>query len=521
MLKYADILRSVKDLITGRAFYRPVGEGAQAEADLDLIMETVSVLDYDMDYLPGSELNSICNDSRKITANSIFAAITGAASDGKKFVPQALEKGAKIVISDSSVENMLIPGTVNLIVSDCYKAYARLCELMYDHPAKEFNSFAITGTNGKTTSAMLIRMLLAHAGQPCGMISTVEYDLGNGEISAAERTTPEAAELFAAFDRMRSNQLKNMVMEVSSHALAQSRIGSMQFKAAIFTNLTGDHLDYHHTFEEYFRVKKLLFTQHMAPESIAIINSDDPYGKILEEDSGVKNAVSFGINHGKWRIKNVASSAAGVNFTLDNGSSCANFSSNLVGLHNIYNIAGVVLALHESKVMLLERSAEILKNTVFAVPGRLEAIKLANGATAFVDYAHTADALKNVLSSLKQLPHNRLICVFGAGGNRDKTKRPQMGRAAAELADKIYLTSDNPRDENPESIISEIAAGIPAEYDFIAEPDRCKAINMALQQTQNGDIVLIAGKGHEDYQEIKGIKYHLDDRETVRKFTFN
>ena len=263
MLKYATILRAVKDLIVDRAFVRPIGDGAAAEAALDLIMETVCVLDYDNDYLPGAEFTGVFNDSRKVAENSIFVAIAGAAVDGKKFIPQALEKGAKVIITGENVENMLAPGTVNLVVSNSYKAYATLCEVFAGKPAEKMTSFAITGTNGKTTSAMLIRHLLNSVGTPCGMISTVEYDLGKGNKIAAERTTPEASELFGCIKTMSDNGLKNFVMEVSSHALAQSRIGAMRFTAAIFTNLTGDHLDYHHTMEEYFQAKVLLFTEHL------------------------------------------------------------------------------------------------------------------------------------------------------------------------------------------------------------------------------------------------------------------
>ncbi len=520
MLKYADMLRVIKDQVIDRAFVRPVGEGAAAEAALDLIMETVCVLDYDNDYFPGAEISQITNDSRKVVQDSIFIAIAGARADGKKFIPQALEKGAKVIISQENVESLLTPGTVNLVVANAYKAYAVLCEAAHGYPAKTMNSFAITGTNGKTTSAMLIRFLLNSYRKPCGMISTVEYDMGNGNITAAERTTPEAAELFECIKSMRNNALENFVMEVSSHALHQTRIGSMQFKAAVFTNLTGDHLDYHRTMEEYFLAKKLLFTGHLQSGGKAVINIDDAYGERLANMLNSASTITFGCEKGMYKLKNIRSTASGSTFELVKAGLRWSFSINLSGLYNIYNTAGAVLALAETGVMPLEISAKILAENTFAVPGRLEKIELPGNINVFVDYAHTPDALKNVLSTLKALPHRQLITVFGCGGDRDRSKRPVMGAIAAELSDQVFLTSDNPRNEKPDAIISEIYNGIPSAHPAIhINPDRAGAIKQAVKNAHPGDIILLAGKGHEDYQEINGVKHHFDDREEVRKLT--
>ena len=494
MLKYASALRCIKHLIVDRAFVRPMGDGAKAEAALDLIMETISVLDYDIDYLPGRELKGVFNDSRKVTDNSVFVAIAGAAVDGKKFVPQALSAGAEVIISQENISSMLLPGTLNLVVHDAYKAYAMLCEAMYDFPLQQMTAFAVTGTNGKTTSAMLIRQILNSLQQPCGMISTVEYDVGNGDVTAAERTTPEAAELFKNFARMQQHNLSNMVMEVSSHALVQSRIGSIRFNAAIFTNLTCDHLDYHRTMEEYFLAKKRLFTEHLQNSGKAIINCDDPYGRLLQQALAPEQIESFGINNGKWRVENLNMTSDCSSFDITNGSIRQHFNTNLIGLYNVYNIAGAVLALHTINAVTLEKSSEILSQQIFSVPGRLEKFQLRNGAKVFVDYAHTPDALSNVLATLKKLPHQRLTALFGCGGNRDKSKRPLMGKAAADLADKLYITSDNPRNESPEAIISEIVSGIPAKTDAVIEVDRQQAINAALKEALAGDIILIAGK---------------------------
>ena len=463
----------------------------------------------------------VVNDSRKCNADTIFTAISGSQIDGCSFVPQALDKGVKLIISPRSMAESLLPGCANLVVSDPYQAYARLCEAQYDFPTDTMRGFAITGTNGKTTSAMLIENILQQANISCGMISTVRYELG-GETIEADRTTPEAAELFKYFHIMRQNGLKNFVMEVSSHSLAQNRIASLRFQGAIFTNLTEDHLDYHHNMEDYFKVKKTLFIRHLAPGGKAVINSDDPYGKRLADALAPKQVVTFGCNSGKWRISNIQTNSNGGTFDLvnqeDKSERCT-LSTNLVGRHNIYNVTGALLLLHATNTLPLPESSGMLKRMQIAVPGRLERFELPNGAAALVDYAHTDDALKNVLSSLRRLTGQRIITVFGAGGDRDKAKRPLMGKAAADGSDIIFLTSDNPRSENPDSIIREIRSGIPADYPQITvNPDRRAAIEHALRTAAPGDLVLIAGKGHENYQEIQGIKYPFDDRQIVKNW---
>lgn len=491
MLKYSQILSVLEDLLTAP----PVG---------DILLETAAA--------------QITNDSRQVIKDAVFVAIPGSRNDGLQFVPQALQKGAKVIISQTPAA-VLPPETVNLCVSNAYTAYARLCEAFYDYPANALKRFAITGTNGKTTSVMIIRALLNYHKLRCGLISTVEYDTGCGTPETADRTTPEAGKLFQYIAEMRDNHLDAFAMEVSSHALHQNRIGSLKFDAAIFSNLTGDHLDYHHTFEDYFCAKRKLFIEHLAENGIAVINCDDAYGRRLSADPAVKNVVSFGQNSGLWQIKNVSVNRSGSKFTLTDGSIEQKIQTNAVGLHNIYNITGAVLALHHTGILPLKSSAAILGTVNINVPGRLETFILPSGATAIVDYAHTSDALKNAMQSLKQLSPKKIICVFGAGGDRDKSKRPLMGRAVAEYANVIYLTSDNPRSENPLQILEDIKGGIPAGFKTLhIIPDRREAVNQALQSADAGDIVLIAGKGHEDYQEINGVKHHFDDREIVRNF---
>ena len=518
-MKYADILRLLRPLVIDRSFVRPIGEGPAAEAGLDLIMETVSVLEYDTDYLPGAEMSGVFNDSRQTIADSVFAAIPGARCNGEDFAVTAMQKGAKVVISERNLQSVMLPGTVNLVVKNVYTAYALLCNLQYDYPARTMTGFAVTGTNGKTTTAMLLRKLLNAAGKSCGLISTVEYDMGSGNIESADRTTPEAGKLFASFNTMRSNKLSCYAMEVSSHALAQDRIADLSYQAVIFTNLTGDHLDYHHTMEEYFRVKTLLFTRHLAANGKAIINCDDPWGGKLLQKLAPEQAVTFGINQGDWQIVNIKSRRNGSSFELQNGSVCYQLQTNLAGLYNIYNITGALLALHCTGTLDLAESARLLAASPLSVPGRLEGFELSNGATAFVDYAHTPDALSNVLTTLRNLQPNRLYCVFGCGGDRDTTKRPEMGRIAASLADEITITSDNPRSESPEEIINQIAAGITANSSKVnIESDRRAAIIQTIEKAQTGDIILIAGKGHENYQEIAGVKHPFDDRQVIGEF---
>ena len=516
-MKLADALRTLADQIIDRQFRRGTGHGPRVEAQLDLFLETVSVLDYGTPYCPGTEITQITNDSRQVKPGAIFVAVKGAAADGNRFIPQAAAAGAAAVVTAQYADDPP-EGVTCLIVKDDYLAYSLLCEAFYQYPTRALTGFAVTGTNGKTTSAMLLQKLLNLSGHPCGLLSTVCYDTGDGAPVAARCTTPEAGELFALLSAMRDNNLNAFAMEASSHALAQNRLGALRFRAAIFTNLTGDHLDYHHTMEEYFAVKCRLFQEHLAPGGLAVIHTDDPWGEKLAHLLPPDQVVSFGRHSGVWRIGDEAVTAAGSDFTLTGDGESAAFRTNLIGAYNITNIAGAVLALRAAALLKLSDAAELLARHEIAVPGRLERFQLPNGATVFVDYAHTDDALRNVLQGLRTLHPARILTVFGAGGDRDRTKRPRMGKAAAEYSDKLYLTSDNPRSEDPESILAMIAAGIPSGREFVQIPEREEAIRQALQEARNGDIVLIAGKGHENYQITAGVKRHCDDRETVRQW---
>lgn len=483
--------------------------------------------------LKNFEVSDVSNNSLKITSGSIFAAIKGSENDGHKYISDAVSKGAKAVIHTDGIAEKL-DNIIYIRVEDSYFAYALLCEKYFDEPAKKLKMLGVTGTNGKTTSAYLLRSVLQTIGKKVGLVSTVEYSFGDTVISA-DRTTPEAYELQKLFYGMAENECEYCVMEVSSHALDQRRTGSARFDRVIFTNLSGDHLDYHKNMENYFLAKERLFSEYLKKDGKAVVNIDDVYGKRLAETCG---ATTFGVNQdSKYRIIHSSDlferCLDGISF---NGNSIK-FSPHLLGLFNAYNVAGVFALCSElglDKKMITGALSERI-----CVPGRLERVYGKENVLYFVDYAHTDDALKRVLTALRELKPRRLISVFGCGGNRDKTKRPRMGKVSAELADFTIITSDNPRREIPADIIKDILAGIsitgvppvrgrltPSEDTFHihgqdardtkncfkAVEDRREAIFEAVRMAEEKDIVLIAGKGHEDYQEIMGVKYPFSDK---------
>lgn len=455
-------------------------------------------------------------DSRTVTPGALFAAIRGVNVDAAKFIPSAVEKGAKVILSEASVPP--IPGVTMIRVRDAAAAYSRLARARCGFPDETLDVIGVTGTNGKTSTAYFLRHILTTAHRRCGLVSTIETDDGK-ERTAANATTPAAGEFFALLQKMKQNGLDFAAMEVSSHSLDQRRLAGLAIKVAIFTNLTGDHLDYHGDMKNYFAAKKRLFTEYLVPDGCAVINVDDPYGaRLCRELAALRSTLSFGVSpDAAWRISDVELRSDGSRFLLSSGATRLAVSMPLIGLHNIYNLAGALLAARVLGVgdgILLAAAA----NCVMA-PGRLERYDLPGGAVAFVDYAHTDDALKNVLDILRRLGGKRLIVVFGAGGDRDRTKRPRMGRTVAENSDFAVVTSDNPRTENPESILDEIIAGIPEDFDFQRIANRRAAIEYALGIAEKGDIVLIAGKGHENYQEIDHIRHPFSDSAIIRDWT--
>ncbi|MDD5707903.1 MAG: UDP-N-acetylmuramoyl-L-alanyl-D-glutamate--2,6-diaminopimelate ligase, partial [Kiritimatiellae bacterium] len=461
------------------------------------------------------DIGGVCCDSRKARAGDIFVAIRGTRDEGLRHIEQAAARGIAAVVAETAPP----PSGVSWVqVRDARAAVALLACAANGHPSRSMSVYAVTGTNGKTTTAWLTRDVLAAAGRKTGLISTVQYAYGERAI-AASRTTPDACELQELLAAMRNDGCAAAVMEASSHALDQQRIGGLRLAAAAFTNLSRDHLDYHHDFDAYFAAKLRLFEQLSSgnPGGAAIVNADDAYGQRLLERLpalGLR-ALPFGFRpEAAIRAEDIRLDAAGSRFRMITPAGETEIAAHLMGRFNIANMlcaTGLALAAE----VPLATIAGVLRE---AQPrwGRLEQVPTLLPATVFVDYAHTDDALEKTLTALREITRGRLIAVFGCGGDRDRAKRPMMGRVVAVLADLAIVTSDNPRTEEPQAIIAEIVAGIPAGREYIVEPDRRAAILTALKLAKAGDVILIAGKGHETYQEYAHRVVPFDDREQVR-----
>ncbi|MFA5319955.1 MAG: UDP-N-acetylmuramoyl-L-alanyl-D-glutamate--2,6-diaminopimelate ligase [Candidatus Omnitrophota bacterium] len=464
---------------------------------------------------PDCDIGGVCADSRYAVPGDIFIAVRGRGADGHKFIPEAVSKGARAVAAEDRLALERLPAGVALLISEDSRAAAgRLAAGFYGLPSSRLKVAGITGTNGKTTLTYLLEHIISFSGGKAGVIGTVNYRLG-GEVLPSSNTTPGAVELQKLLSMMERKGASYAVMEVSSHALDQRRTEGVDFHSAVFTNLTRDHLDYHKTEEEYFKAKALLFSG-LSVKAFCVINTDDNYGRRL---AGMTAAAvnSYGLSEkADFRACDINLSLNESSFRLAiKGADCGErFRSGLVGSHNVYNaLAAAVWALNSGIGIKTLRSA--LESFSY-VPGRLERIDSPGGFSVYVDYAHTPDALEKVLSSLKQLSAGRIITVFGCGGERDRLKRPLMGAVVSEFSDYVLITNDNPRSEEPVSIISEIEQGMKND-NYRVVPDRREAIAGALKMAARGDIVLVAGKGHEDYQIIGRDKLHFDDREVVRE----
>ncbi len=468
----------------------------------------------------------IANNSSKVTSGTLFVAIRGARTDGHGFLHDAAQKGAAALVVSADYGGPLPSGLPVLRVSDSYFAWAIVCETFFWQPSDSFNVHTVTGTNGKTSTAYFMRHYLdtVKPGAKTALVSTVCNDFGAGP-EPSEHTTPDAFTLQRMFTEMMYNVYKRQVMESSSHGLHQHRSGTLKFASAAFTNLTGDHLDYHGTMENYYQAKKILFRELLADDAPAVVNTDDPAGaRLVSELKHERSALRIlpvsltgrsdvFCSLRKLRLNPTCSD---LEFTLDGRD--ASLRLPLPGAFNAANCLTAFCMAYGTGLpfdALLEASAGMPH-----VPGRLQAVPLACGATGFVDYAHTDDALERVLSSLRAIltAGGRLIAVFGCGGDRDRSKRPRMGAAAARLADLAILTSDNPRSEDPMSIIREIESGIPAGTHYLVEPDRAKAIGLAVREAHVGDILLVAGKGHETWQETREGKHRFSDLEILEHF---
>jgi UDP-N-acetylmuramoyl-L-alanyl-D-glutamate--2,6-diaminopimelate ligase len=462
-------------------------------------------------------VSAVTYDSRRAVAGSVFVALRGLKTDGAVFAAQAAARGASLIVGEPPRPHGV--DTPWLGVSDARLALALLADAFYAHPSRRMQVIGVTGTNGKTTTAYLLASMLDAAGLKAGLLGTVTYRLG-AEEREASRTTPEAPDVQQLLDEMIRQGCKSAVMEVSSHALALKRVDGMRFAAGIFTNLTRDHLDFHADMETYFQAKRRLF-ELLPADAPGIINLDDPRGPSLVD--APRNAVTFAMD----RPADVTSgplefTLGGLSFDVRTPRGVVSVDSKLVGRPNVYNI----LAASATAVAIglpLDAIAEGVK-ALPGVPGRFEVVSAPDDeVTVVVDYAHTDDALRNLLETARPLARRRLVTVFGCGGDRDATKRPLMGMVAARLSDMVVITSDNPRSEEPQRIIEEIKRGIPAGVQGGRAPevqaivDRREAIERAVEQADSGDLVLIAGKGHEKYQQIGDRVLPFDDGEIARQ----
>lgn len=460
-----------------------------------------------------ADVTGIAYDSRAVEKGDLFAALPGEHVDGKGYAKAAVEKGASCVLALAAIPDIRVP---QVIVSDIRAALSKVSDRFYRSPSKRLVLVGITGTNGKTTTTYLLESIIKEAGFNPGVIGTVNYRYG-GKVFSAPHTTPQAPDLHRILADMASRGVTHCVMEVSSHSLEQRRVADCSFRAGIFTNLTHDHLDYHKTMDEYFRCKSMLFESIKASGGYSVINTDDPWGVRLK--AAFPEAWAYSLKKRgdvfpeEFKLKDGVTEAL-----IRTPEGPVRISAHLVGEYNLYNIlaavgAAVSLGIEASAI---ERGVASLAR----VPGRLEKIE-AGSFRAYVDYAHTSDALERAIAALREISSGRIITVFGCGGNRDRLKRPKMGEISTRLSDITVITSDNPRDEDPLEIIGEIEAGIKGVTRYMPDdvfakgylvmPDRREAIKKAVSLAQKGDTVLVAGKGHEDYQIVKGIKTPFSD----------
>ena len=458
------------------------------------------------------EITGVNIDSRRIKEGHLFVAMKGTQVDGHKFVPKAVELGAKAVLCEDMPEQKA-EGLTYVQVESTEDAVGKVATTFHGNPSTKLKLVGVTGTNGKTTIATLLYNMFTKMGHKCGLLSTVCNYIVD-EAIPADHTTPDPIELNALLDRMVQAGCEYAFMECSSHAIAQKRIGGLTFAGGIFTNLTRDHLDYHKTFENYRNAKKAFFDS-LPKTAFAITNADDKNGMVMVQNTKatVKTYSTRSVADFKARI--IECHFEGMYLEMDGHEVGVQF----IGKFNVSNL----LAVYGAAVMLGKSPEDVLvvMSTLHSVSGRLEPIHSPEGYTAVVDYAHTPDALENVLNAIHEVLDGKghVITVCGAGGNRDKGKRPLMAQEAVKQSDKVIITSDNPRFEEPQDIINDMLAGLNAQQmkKVISIVDRREAIRTACMMAQKGDVILIAGKGHENYQEVKGVKHHFDDHEVVKE----
>lgn len=455
---------------------------------------------------PQAEITAVDYDSRKVGRGSLFCCLVGEKTDGHNFASMAVEKGASALICQRPLP-LNVP---QLIVPDGREAMARAAACFYGHPERELTMLAVTGTNGKTSVTYMVKSVAETAGKKVGLIGTIQNLIGEEKVYT-ERTTPESVDLFALLRRMADKGVELVVMEVSSHALAQQRVAGIPFKAGLFTNLTQDHLDYHKTFENYRAAKKKLFAQC----GIAILNGDDETAAYMKEGLSIP-VWTMGIHHpGEFYARGIEITTQGASFHLFTPQGNGRISLHISGLFSVYNAMGTAALCTAAGIPFscIVKGLEGLRG----VAGRLECVDTGDRPfSVYVDYAHTPDALQNVLETARGFTRRRLISVFGCGGDRDHGKRPIMGEIGGRYSDHVILTSDNPRTEDPMDILKAVEEGVKrTATPYIVTENRREAIREALEEAGDGDVIVIAGKGHESYQEINGVRHHFDDKEIV------
>jgi UDP-N-acetylmuramoyl-L-alanyl-D-glutamate--2,6-diaminopimelate ligase len=463
-------------------------------------------IEYDCDKLPKTCITDVTCDSRRVTRNCMFVCLAGSSSDGHDFAASAAKQGCAVVVA----EHMTDADVPHIIVPDSHRAYSLLCENFFGSPARRLKLVGITGTNGKTTTAFLIKEILERNGYKCGLIGTIQ-NMAGSMVLPSHYTTPEPRELQQTLKAIADEGCEYAVMEVSSHALAQGRVDGLHFVAGVFTNLTQDHLDFHKTMENYFQAKLKLFGMC----DIGIINRDDPYAQRFI-DGAKCPTVTYSARDmdSDYTARNIRLRPDGIDYELVGTGVIGRVSAAIPGGFSVYNTMAAA-------VCSLKLGIDFVKviealGSVSGVKGRIEVVPTGRDFTIIIDYAHTPDALEKILKAIRGFASGRIVAMFGCGGDRDKTKRPIMGRVAGENADSLIVTSDNPRTEDAQSIIDDILPGVrESGAPYVVIPDRREAIRYAIEHAQPDDVVLLAGKGHEDYQVIGREKRHFDEREIV------
>ena len=466
-------------------------------------------------------IESIAYDSRKVESEGLFVAMPGHHHDGSRFIGQAIENQAAAYVTEVPKEKMAeagLPGSgvTAIHVDDSRHVLAWVSDRFYGRPSDQLDVIGITGTNGKTTLTYILEKIFETAGYSCGVIGSINYRYGGTEYPAP-MTTPEALEINRMLHEMTGKGVEKCCIEVSSHSLALKRVRELRFAVGVFTNLTRDHLDYHKTFEHYKMSKKILFRDCKIKKQV--VNTDDPVGREIVKESSIDTLTTGLDSRADVTAEDCVLSEGGIRFTLKTPSGTQPIQSPLLGRHNVHNLLSASAVALAQNISLGQIAQGI--QSLERVPGRFEKVQQGQDFIVAVDYAHTDDALANALKAARTLTGNRVIVVFGCGGDRDPGKRKEMGRVALEMADFTVITSDNPRTEDPQQIIRHICEGIPAgrkpKEHFTILPKRREAIDFAIHYAQTGDLVLIAGKGHEDYQILKTGKIHFDDREEAER----